>query len=267
MSAPRLLSVLLTFIFLPWAGAQSPNSATLPAKENFHVYLLLGQSNMAGRDTRGLAGQVDNPRILALDPDGRWVVARDPIHVKIGRPEPGAGPGIPFALAMLETTPDASIGLVPCAVGGSPLRRWVKGGDLYAQAFARAQTASATGTLRGVLWHQGESDSDKQDAAETYEARLAHMFADLRHDLGRPDLPIVVGQLGEFLTKDNHPHVDTVRAALRRVPATVPLVGFADSAGLGHKGDKLHFNAEAAKELGIRFARAMTGLQKQPQKN
>lgn len=261
MPAPRLFFVLIAFLVLPCARAQSPNSATPPAKENFHVYLLLGQSNMAGRDTRELAAQVDNPRVLALAPDDRWTVARDPIHAKIGRTEPGAGPGIPFALAMLAADPRISIGLVPCAVGGSPLRRWVKGGDLYAQALARAQTASATGTLQGILWHQGETDSDKSDTADTYETRLAQMFADLRHDLGRPDLPIVVGQLGEFVAKEKHPHVDTVRAALARIPAAVPRVGFADSAGLGHKGDALHFDAAASRELGRRLASAMLALQ------
>jgi lysophospholipase L1-like esterase len=261
MPAPRFLFVFLAVLVLPWSRAQSPDSATPPAKEALLVYLLLGQSNMAGRDTRELAAQVDNPRVLALAPEGRWTVARDPIHVKIGRVEPGAGPGIPFALAMLDADPRISIGLVPCAVGGSPLRRWVKGGDLYAQALDRAQTASATGTLQGILWHHGETDSDKQDAAESYEARLVQMFADLRHDLGRPDLPIVVGQLGEFLTAHKHPHVDTVRAALARIPAALPRVGLADSAGLGHQGDGLHFDAAGARELGRRFAAAMLALQ------
>ena len=261
MHAPRLLFVFVAFFALPWARAQPPDAATPPAKENLHVYLLLGQSNMAGRDTRELAAQVDNPRVLTLDSEGRWKIARDPIHAKIGRADPGAGPGIPFALAMLDADPRISIGLVPCAVGGSPLRRWIKGGDLYEQALARARVAAGTGTLQGVLWHQGETDSDKPDTAETYETRLAQMFADLRHDLGRPDLPIVVGQLGEFVAKEKHPHVDTVRAALARIPAAVPRVGFADSAGLGHKGDALHFDASASRELGRRFASAMLALQ------
>ena len=106
-------------------SASSPVPVTPPAnKDTFHIYLLMGQSNMAGRDTRTLASQVDNPRVLALGADGQWVVARDPIHPKEGRIEPGAGPGIPFALEMLKADPKITIGLVPCAVGGTPLRRW-----------------------------------------------------------------------------------------------------------------------------------------------
>ena len=229
-----------------------------PARESFHVYLLMGQSNMVGRDTRPLASQVDNPRVLALDGEGRWVVAREPMHVG----GTGIGPGIPFALEMLKADPKVVIGLVPCAVGGTPLRRWVKGGDLYERCVSRAKAAARDGHIKGVLWHQGESDTNKKENAETYETRLAQMFRDLRQDLGLPELPIVVGQLGEFLTPEKYPYVERVRGAIGHVPAVVQGVGYADSKGLGHKGDTLHFSAEAERELGARFARSMRELQR-----
>jgi hypothetical protein len=236
---------------------------TPSAKENFHIYLLMGQSNMAGRgDLRESASQGDNPRVLALNPDNQWVVAKDPLHPKVGRTEPGVGPGMSFALEMLKADPKITIGLIPCAVGGSSLRSWVKGANYYEKAVSRAGIAAQAGVIKGVLWHQGESDTEDQKKAETYEARLTKMFADLRQDLGLPDLPIVVGQLGEFLTTEKYPYVETVRAAIKHIPAVVPHVGYADSAGLGHKGDKLHFNAEAQKEMGVRFAKAMQELQK-----
>lgn len=234
-----------------------------PVRESFHLYLLMGQSNMAGRDTRGLASQTTNPRILAMTPEGQWVVAKDPIHQKDGRIEPGAGPGIPFALAMIKADPTVTIGLVPCAVGGTPLKRWQKhGGDLYKRALSRAKLASPAGVISGVLWLQGESDSDKQAWAQRYEAGLGKMLADLREDLGQPDLPIVVGQIGEFLKPDKQPYAETVRAAIKAIPGKLPNVGYADSAGLGDKGDQLHFSADAQKELGARFAKAMMALQK-----
>jgi hypothetical protein len=87
------------------------------------------------------------------------------------------------------------------------------------------------------------------------------MFRDLRQDLSLPDLPIVVGQLGDFLTAEKYPYVELVRGAIGHVPAVLPRVGYADAAGLGHKGDGLHFSADAEKELGTRFARAMRELQ------
>src|SRR5205823_4214389 len=142
-----------------------------------------------------------NPRVLALNAEGQWLVARDPMHPKQGRTEPGAGPGIPFALEMLKADPNITIGLVPCAVGGSPLRDWVKGAAHYTRAVSRAKAAAKAGVIKGILWHQGETDTMKQQTADSYEARLTKMFQDLRSDLDLPNLPIVVGQLGDFLAE------------------------------------------------------------------
>lgn len=263
MKQVSILICAVCLIALIASGAQSPASVPVkpPAREKFHIYLLMGQSNMVGRDTRTLASQVDNPRVLALDANGHWVVARDPIHPQVGRIAGGAGPGIPFALAMLKADPNITIGLVPCAVGGTPLRRWVKGADLYENAVRRARAAAQAGVIKGVLWHQGESDSDKQTNADTYETRLTGMFKDLRQDLNAPNLPIVVGQIGDFLVPEKYPYADTVRAAIKRIPFVLPNAGYADSAGLTDKGDRLHFAADAQSEMGTRFARAMQELQ------
>ncbi|MEY4487894.1 MAG: hypothetical protein RIQ79_402 [Verrucomicrobiota bacterium] len=260
----------LRLLLLPWAlvlghwsfaaPAPTPATVTPPAGDRFHLYLLMGQSNMAGRDRRQLDQQTTDPRVLAMTPEGLWYVAKDPIHQKDGRIEPGAGPGIPFALGMLKADPEFTIGLVPCAVGGTSLNRWVKGADLYERALERARLASRSGTLAGMIWLQGESDSDKPPQAARYESDLAGMIASLRQDLGQPDLPVVVGQIGDFLSPEKYPSADLVRAAIRRVAATVPNVGYADSAGLGDQGDQLHYSAEAQSQLGARFAEAMRKL-------
>lgn len=239
----------------PVAATQLP--VTLPAKAELDIYLLMGQSNMVGRDTRTLADQTDNPRILALNGDGRWVVAREPMHTG----GTGIGPGIAFALEMLKSDPKKTVGLVPCAVGGTPLRRWIKGADLFEQCLIKAKKASQDGTVKGVLWHQGESDTDKEENASTYETRLSEMFIALRQDLGDPNLPIVVGQLGDFLTMEKYPYADAVRTAIKEIPTVMRRVGYADSTGLGHKGDCLHFSADAETEFGRRFGKAMQDLQ------
>jgi hypothetical protein len=236
-----------------------------PADRNsFHIYLLMGQSNMQGRDTRSLDSQVENSRVLALNEEGQWVVAKDPMFPPRGRTQPGQGPGIPFAIEMLKGSTNVAIGLVPCAVGGTSLGHWVKGGDLYERALKLAKEAEQSGVIEGVLWHQGESDTTSQRNAETYEARLSQMLKDLRKDLDKPNLPIVVGQIGEFLPVEKYPFAETVRAAIRKIPTDVPNVGYADSAGLSDRGDKLHFSAESQKRLGTRFARAMQALQIKP---
>jgi hypothetical protein len=234
--------------------------ATLPAKSNFDLYLLIGQSNMVGRDTTPIEQQITNPRVLAFDAKGKWVVAKEPMHVG----GTGIGPGIPFALEMLRGDDRTTVGLIPCAVGGTPLSRWIKGGDLYEKAVQRAREAAATGQIKGVLWHQGESDTSKKENAESYQARLTQMFQDLRADLNLPDVPIVVGQLGPFLTTAKYPYVETVRGAIQAVSAGVPNVGFADSADLKDKGDALHFSADAQETFAKRYAAAMKTLQKKP---
>jgi hypothetical protein len=226
----------------------------LPGQQNVDLYLLMGQSNMVGRDTVWLDTQALDSRIGFMDGQGHWWIAREPMHSGGS----GIGPGISFAKSMFPSVDPASvIGLIPCAVGGSPLRRWVKGGDLYQAALNRAKKAASAGRLKGILWHQGETDSENPADAQSYETRLTQMFKDIRSDLGQPDLPIVVGQLGEFVQAR---YVDIVRIALTHLPANLPRVGFADSKGLGHKGDSLHFSAEAEQEMGRRYAAALKAI-------
>jgi hypothetical protein len=262
LSMKRALLALLAICCLPLQAEPSAGVKPPAKKQEFHIYLLMGQSNMCGRDTRQLATQTDNPKILALDAGGKWVVARDPMFAKIGKIEPGAGPGIPFAAKMLAADPKVTIGLVPCAVGGTKLERWVKGKDLYQNALAQAKVAGESGVISGVLWLQGESDSEKMETAGTYEERLKQMLADFRADLTHPELPIVVGEIGEFLDVKKFPGADTVRKAIKRIPQVMEHVGFVDSTGLKDKGDKLHFDADSAGKLGERFAKEMQTLEK-----
>jgi hypothetical protein len=235
---------------------------TPPARESFHIYLLLGQSNMAGRGELPREPIQPDRRILVLDGEDRWIVARDPLHAQVGNIKPGVGPGLSFAQQMVKYDPNITIGLIPCAVGGTALKRWVKGGDLYEKAVARARKVENVGIISGVLWHQGESDSTALSNAETYESRLTKMFQDLRQDLNSPDLPIVVGQLGMFFSKpkEKAPYADVVRNSLKKMPDSLPNIGFADSAGLTDKGDGTHFTADSQRQFGVRYAESMHAL-------
>src|SRR5262245_19685538 len=64
---------------------------TPPANQMFDIYLLMGQSNMVGRDTARLAAQVENPHVLAMNADGKWFIAKNPIHDDARTPV-GTGP-------------------------------------------------------------------------------------------------------------------------------------------------------------------------------
>jgi hypothetical protein len=246
----------------PQTNAAAP-SLRLPVKDKLQLYLLMGQSNMAGRGKIAPEDQTPHPRVLVFTLQNKWEPAVEPIT----RDKPallGVGPGLAFGKAMAEKEPGATIGLVPCAFGGTPLKRWQRGGDLYSNAVHRAQLAMRDGTLRGVLWHQGESDAGTATNANTYSDRLAGMIWDIRADLASPDLPFVVGQIGEFLYDrgpDHSPYARVVNAALAGLPDKVPATACVPSQGLQHGGDQLHFDAASQRELGCRYAAEMLRLQ------
>jgi hypothetical protein len=259
------LSLLVITLFYAQVSAQqissTPTNVFVAGNAGkVHVFLLIGQSNMVGRDTNGIKIQTTDQRIAYLDNSGHLQVAIEPMH----QGGSGMGPGIPFALQMIKNYPNQQIILVPCAVGGTPLSRWVKGADLYERAVKRAKIAMAMGTLDGVVWHQGESDSNNAELAQSYQSRLVQMFTDLRADLEKPKLPIVVGQLGEFV---KYTYSDVVKAAIKQMPEKLPGVAFADSNGLTDKGDHLHFNTASQQQFGQRYAAAMLTLLPNTSKN
>lgn len=258
----KFLFILLLFCQLAMAQQPEPSSVMIPTKENLHLYLLMGQSNMAGSQG-GLPSKkpTPEPRILALNQSNEWAVATDPLH--FDAPNRGAGPGMSFAKAMLLAEKDSAvvIGLIPCAEGGTKLELWEKSGRLFTNAVARARTAMEKGTLKGVLWHQGESDSDSETNAKTYGVRLGQMIREFRQALGVPDLPFVAGKLCEaFEQHGTYPHAKIVNQALDNLPKQVPQTACADSKGLGHRGDAIHFTTEAQVEFGKRYAGAMLKL-------
>ncbi len=230
-------------------------------KGNLRIYLLLGQSNMEGRGRIETEDRTPDPRVFVLTASNRWQLAVEPLHGS--GPHAGIGPGLVFGKLMAAWNTNASIGLVPCAVGASELKRWERGGDLYARALARAQAARRDGTLAGILWHQGEQDSMTATNANTYNDRLVKMIGDLRADLVCPKLPFVVGQIGQFLYTrrvQQTPYAKVVNDALARIPSEVPFTACVDSTGLTDVGDEVHFDGRSQRELGKRFAAAMQKL-------
>ncbi len=243
---------------------ESETAASLPPPEQLHVYLLIGQSNMAGRGELDTAQRLSRLRVLKFSPNNAWTIGVEPLH----HDKPavvGAGLGMSFARQMADADPRITVGLVPCAVGGTPLERWEKNGDLYNQALERARLALRHGTLKGILWHQGEGDSGTEAKARSYADRLAQMIADLRADLGAGEVPFVAGKLGEFLspqTRDGKPSFwPVVNEQLASLPARVPNSAVVESTGLQHKGDQVHFDTPSLREFGKRYAAAMQGLQ------
>ena len=110
---------------VPAAGEVEPQIP--PDRADFHLFLLVGQSNMAGRGKVEQQDREPHPRILMLNKERTWVPAVDPLH--FDKPNiVGVGLGRTFALDYADQHPEATIGLIPCAVGGSPISAWEPGG-------------------------------------------------------------------------------------------------------------------------------------------
>ena len=234
--------------------------------QNFHLYLLIGQSNMAGRGEIESQDKEIHPRVFTLDKECNWAPGIDPLH--FDKPSiAGVGPGLTFGKMIADHNPSARIGLIPCAAGGSPITVWKLGvhweqtkNNPYDDAIERTKIALQDGVLKGILWHQGESDSNQNDA-KLYEDRLAALIETLRMDLDTPDVTFIVATLGDFFVED-HLEGEIINEAFRRIPQRVKNTVCVDSSGLGHKGDDVHFSAKAERELGRRYAEAMLRLQK-----
>lgn len=252
------------------AFADPVERSALPPKDSFHLFLLAGQSNMAGRGDVSDEDSEINPQILALNAAGEWQHAVDPIHWD--KPVAGVGLARSFAREYLKDHPGVTIGFIPAACGGSPISTWVPGAFFdqtnshpYDDAISRTKNAVKSGTLKGILWHQGESDCHP-GLAEAYEIALSELLARFRTEMDAANLPIVLGQLGQFAVNPWGEHTRQVDAATQRIAAASPLVGFVSSEGLGCKADGIHFDSAALHEFGKRyyavFQRIPTPVQK-----
>ena len=226
------------------------------APADLQLFLLIGQSNMAGRGQVTPADQQAHPRIFMLDAGNAWVPARDPLH--FDKPKiAGVGLGSEFARCVAAAAPQARVGLIPCAFGGTSLDQWKPGAMLYTNAIARAKIAQKNGRLAGILWHQGEADSAPAKTA-SYPARFAAMIAQLRADLGAKDTPVVIGELGRFRAS-NAPF----NAMLPQVTNAVPRCALASAEGLGANADNVHFSREALIVFGQRYFKAYENTRKE----
>ena len=251
------------------AAVVSPHARQQPAvpppdKDAFHLFLLVGQSNMAGRGKVEPEDTVPMARVLAFDKQRTWVPAIDPMH--FDKPVAGVGLGRTFAIRVAETRPNITIGLVPAAVGGSPIDAWQPGAFYeptnshpWDDAIARIGMARTAGTLKAILWHQGESDSAPPEKRAAYPAKLERLIADLRADLESPDAPFVLGQLGPF-REAKVPGNNEMNAILLDFPKSHPNTACTSADGLTDKGDLTHFDAKSLREFGKRYAQAYLKL-------
>ena len=269
-STPLFFGVLsLIGCFASAAEPLTPADLTKlpPGVERVELFLLIGQSNMKGRGALPARQTVD-PRIAMMHlKNDQWYFARHPLHTASdpvtgkGGGNEGVGPGLAFAQEVAARDPHVLIGLIPCAVGGTRLELWTKGGRLYENAVRRARLAlgakaSVPVVLKGALWLQGEADA-KPGLQPTYRERLVRMIDDLRAELAAPNLPFVAATIGEFgdPADPRQSFKALINDALLALPKLRPNTACADARDLkGHIGDNVHYNTASANAIGERMA-------------
>jgi len=228
------------------APAPKPKAGPGP----LHIYLLIGQSNMAGRAPFTDPEAAVIPRCSLLNKEGKWEPAKNPLNrystIRKGLGMQKMNPGYGFAKTMLEKDKTVSIGLVVNAKGGTSIRLWAKGSKFYKDALKRTKLAMETGVLKGVLWHQGESDAKDSK----YLDKLKALIADLRKDLDAPNLPFVAGEVR---------NVKLINDQIRQLPKSAKHTAFASAEGLTTM-DRWHFDSRSMKLLGRRYAEAMLNI-------
>lgn len=222
------------------------------------LFLFIGQSNMAGRGiiTDNYKDRIKNAYLLT--PVGGMEPARNPLNkystIRKRLDLQGVGPAYSFAKAVTDKT-GHPLGLVVNARGGSSINSWLKGAkdNYYGEALSRMRQVMKFGTLKAIIWHQGESDSNDPEA---YMLKLQRLVADLREDLGDAKLPFIVGELAEW-RKNGTPEAfnEMLRTVAQRIPYSycvsseelIPLINESDP----------HFSADSQIILGRRYAEAV----------
>lgn len=238
---------------------RQPVPSAAPAnKENVWVFILAGQSNMAGRGLVEPQDTIPDTRILTINASGQLILAKEPLHFY----EPtltGLDCGHAFGRETIKHIPDSiSILLIPTAIGGSSISQWI--GDslyrnvkLFSNFREKVAISKQYGIIKGILWHQGESDAHEKDIP-LYRERLLLLFSQFRQTIGNDSLPVLLGELGSF-PKDQ-PNRERINQAIREYAAEDRNAAVISTDGLGHKGDSLHFDSEGQRTMGRRFAEA-----------
>lgn len=249
---------------------------------NFHVYLCFGQSNMEGNARYEAQDTVVNPRFQVLSAvdntelgrvKGKWYPARAPLC----RQRTGLTPADYFGRTLVEYLPEnIRVGVINVAVGGCNIDLfregkaeaymqtapdWMKGmlkeydNDAYGRLIEMAKIAQKDGVIKGILLHQGETNTGQKDWPDRVKEVYERILADL--NLNAADVPLLAG---EVVNADCGGVCASMNPIIDSLPNTIPTAYVIPSDGLTCAFDHLHFDAPGYRELGYRYARQMLKL-------
>lgn len=250
---------------------------------DFHIYLCFGQSNMEGNariEQQDREGVSERFRMMAAVDDeqlgrvkGEWYTAVPPLC----RQHTGLTPADYFGRTMVENLPEnIKVGVINVSIGGCHIQtflpdsiagyaarapHWMKGmleaydNDPYARLVEMARLAQKDGVIKGILVHQGESNTGDP----RWPGMLKQVYDNLISDLGLRGevVPLLVG---EVVNGDRGGICASHNDVIARVPQVIPQAHVISSSGCTNAFDLLHFDAAGYRELGRRYARTMLQL-------
>ena len=259
MKNMKMTIVLVTAVAAATCLAAVQEAPIPKDKSKFHLFLLIGQSNMAGRGYLNATNRVSTERVLKLDACGRWVAATEPLH--FDKRSAGAGIGASFARAVADRDPSITVGLIPAAWGGTAINEWNGERACSVMAVQRTLRAMEDGELKAILWHQGCSDSGSMGSINSYMPKLSNTVSFIRSWLKKPDVPFIAGELGDCLV--DNPYVKKGKGPkfwkefnerLHHIGEYVPNSAWVDGFGFKCNPDGIHFDTPSLRAYGLRFA-------------
>ncbi|WP_286771109.1 sialate O-acetylesterase [Sphingobacterium sp. 40-24] len=259
-------------------------TAAFAQDKNFHIYLCFGQSNMEGhgkfepQDTMA----IERFKVLsAVDcPDlgrqyGRWSPARAPLT----RCHTGLTPADYFGRTLVENLPkNIEVGVINVSVGGCHIQlfdqdstasyvakspEWMKSmlaaydNNPYQRLVALARMAQQKGVIKGILLHQGESNTGDRQWPNKVKKVYESLLRDLH--LSAQDVPLLAGEL---LSAEAGGKCASMNAIIQTLPATIPTAHIISSKDCAGIGDGLHFSPAGYRQLGKNYAASMLKLLK-----
>lgn len=218
--------------------------------------LMIGQSNMAGRGFINSVPMIFSERIKVLR-NNKWQTMLEPINYD--RKTAGVSLASSFSALYHMDNPNESIGLIPCAEGGSTIDEWNVNGSLFENAITQSKTALKSSDIIAVLWHQGESDSHSGNY-KTYYNKLENIFDSLRKQLKLENTPFIIGGLADFLGKYGFgagcTEYNLINEKLIEFANNHNNTYFVTADGFSSNPDGIHIDAVSLRKFGVRYYEA-----------
>lgn len=225
------------------------------SQSEYDVFLLIGQSNMAGRGTLLESDYSIVPGVYLLNFDNCAEPASNPFNkystIRKDLSMQQMSPAYSFGKTLHEKS-GRKILLVVNARGGTKIEAWSKDNletNYYSQAVERTKAALKFGRLTAIIWHQGEGNSEEP---RDYLSKLSAFVKSLREDLGYVDVPFIAGEIAPWWL----PFATNFNPVIREISSVVPNSAYITAEGTKSVSNEKdpHFDRESQIILGERYA-------------